>query len=119
MFEQLFRYRKIVDRHRKAPFVNERERFLQRCADQGMAKSTLTSLATELLVVVQQIDLTTNQKPVTARQINTAAERWARHQRRRGRSHGLRWPRERFVQVMRVPGHDGQDSGLMADSIPE
>jgi integrase/recombinase XerD len=98
-FEQLFRYRKIIDRHREAPLVIERERFLQHCAKHGMAKSTLTSLATELLVVAQKIDLTTSRKLVTLQQINTAAERWARHQRRRGRSHGVRWPRERFVQV--------------------
>lgn len=99
MFEQLFRYQKIIDRHRDAPLVIERERFLQHCAEQGMAKNTLTSLATELLVVVQKIDSTTSQKPVTLQQINAAAERWARHQRRRGRSQGTRWPRERFVQV--------------------
>jgi site-specific recombinase XerD len=99
MFEQLFRYRKIINRHRGAPLVIERVRFLQHCAKQGMAKSTLTSLATELLVVAQEIDLTTSRNPVTLQQINTAAERWARYQRRRGRSHGMRWPRERFVQV--------------------
>jgi site-specific recombinase XerD len=98
-FERLFRYRKIIDRHRKAPLVIERGRFLQHCAKQGMANSTLTSLATELLVVAQKIDLTTSRKLVTLQQINTAAGRWARHQRRRGRSHGVRWPQERFVQV--------------------
>jgi len=99
MFDQLFRYGKIIDRHRQAPFVVERERLLQHCAGQGMAKNTLTSLATELLVVVQRIDLTANNKPVTSQQIHAAAERWARHQCRQGRSHGLRWSRERFVQV--------------------
>lgn len=99
MFDHLFRYGKIIDRHRQAPFVVERERFLQNCAGQGMAKTTLTSLATELLVVVQRIDLAANNKPVTSQQIHAAAERWACHQRRRGRSHGVRWSRERFVQV--------------------
>lgn len=49
--------------------------------------------------MVQRIDLTANNKPVTSQQIHAAAERWARHQRRQGRSHGLRWSRERFVQV--------------------
>jgi len=99
MFDQLFRYGKIIDRHRQAPFVVERERFLQHGTAQGMAKNTLTTLATELLVVVQRIDLTANTKPVTSQQIHTAAERWARHQRRQGRSHGLKWSHERFVQV--------------------
>src|SRR5438552_16978173 len=99
MFDQLFRYGKIIDRHRQAPFVIGRERLLQNCAEQGMAKTTLTSLATELLVVVQRIDLTATNKPVTSQQIHAAAVRWARHQCRQGRSHGLRWSRERFVQV--------------------
>ncbi|HWM66078.1 MAG TPA: hypothetical protein VNO35_05790 [Steroidobacteraceae bacterium] len=40
MFDQLFRYGKIIDRHRQAPFVVERERFLQHGAVQGMAKNT-------------------------------------------------------------------------------
>ena len=31
-FEQLFRYRKIIDRYRMAPLVIERGRFLQHCA---------------------------------------------------------------------------------------
>ena len=42
-----------------------------------MAKSTLTSLATELLVVAQKIDSDHEPVLVTLQQINTAAERWA------------------------------------------
>jgi site-specific recombinase XerD len=98
-FEQLFRYGKIVASHHDSPLLVERERFLHRCAEQGMAKSSLTSLATELLVVVRQLELGAQQNVVTVRQIDTAAERWARHQRRCGRSRGLHWSHERFSQV--------------------
>jgi integrase/recombinase XerD len=98
-FEQLFRYGKVIRRHLNSPMLGERKRFLQHCLDLGMAHSSLVSLATELLVVVQYIDLTKNRELVSPQQISVAAESWARHQLRRKRSRGLRWSRERFVQV--------------------
>lgn len=97
MFERLFRYPKVLARHAEAPFATERERFLQHCADQGMAYETLIGKANELLVITRRLDLSAAK--VTREHIYMAAERWARHQRRRGRCHGLRWPRERFTQV--------------------
>lgn len=48
MFERLFRYHKVLARHAEAPFATERERFLQHCADQGMAYETLIGKANEL-----------------------------------------------------------------------
>lgn len=98
-FEQLFRYGKILARHCDSPLLSERKRFLQHNLNLGMASSSLTSLATELLVVVQYLDLTTSGKPITAREIEIAAQRWAKHQRRCHRSQGLRWSRQRFVEV--------------------
>ena len=77
----------------------QREHFLQHCANQGMARSSLIGMARELRVVAQRLDMLATEQPVTREQIKAAAERWARHQRRRGRCQGLRWPRERFVQV--------------------
>jgi site-specific recombinase XerD len=62
-----------------------------------MALGTLIGKANEILVIAQRLDLSADQ--VTREQINVAAERWARHQRRRGRCCGLRWSRERFAQV--------------------
>ncbi len=99
MLEELFRYPKVLSRHREAPLLNEREQFLQHCAKEGMARSTLISIARELRIIVQRLEVTASERPLTRTQINAAAECWARHQRRRARCHGLRWPRERFVQV--------------------
>ena len=99
MFEQLFQYPKVIARHRAAPLRMEREQFLQHCASQGTARSTLIGMARELRVIAQRLDVNTSEGPITRDQIRVAAERWARHQRRRARCQGLRWPRERFVQL--------------------
>jgi len=79
MFEQLFQFPAVVARHRTGPFTEERERFLVRCAEQGMARSTLLSLAPYLLVIAQRLNA---ERRVTVRQIEAAADQWRRLQRR-------------------------------------
>jgi integrase/recombinase XerD len=98
MLKHLFSYPGVLARHRQAPAVAERERFLQHCAENGMARATLISITDELRVIASKLEIA-GDKPITREQIETAAERWARHQRRRGRSAQLRWSRERFIQV--------------------
>jgi integrase/recombinase XerD len=98
MFDRLFQYPRVIARHREGPMLLEREQYLQRCACQGMAQASIIQQANELLVIVQRLDLASDQL-ITHQQIAAAAERWARYQRRRGRCRGLRWPRERFMQV--------------------
>jgi hypothetical protein len=98
MFDQFVSRPRVLARHREGPAVEARERFLQHCADQGMAYNTLRHLANEVLIISQRLDIAGHNK-FTHKQISTAAERWARHQRRRGRSTGLRCSRDRFLQV--------------------
>jgi len=98
MFEYLFTYAGVLARHRAAPAPAERESYLRHCAEQGMARSTLVSVANELRVIAGRLDIT-DDKPITHQLIQTAADNWARYQRRRGRSSQLRWSRERFIQV--------------------
>lgn len=98
MFERLFKYPSVLARHRQGPLAEDREEFLQHCADQGMAHGTLLRIASELLVIARQID-TAAEALVTPRQIEVAADRWARRQRRRSRSTGSRWSRELFVHM--------------------
>jgi len=98
MFERLFTYAAVLARHRAAPAPVERESYLQYCADQGMARATLLSVANELRVIAGRLDIP-NGKLVTRQQIQTAADNWARCQRRRGRNSQLRWSRQRFIQV--------------------
>jgi integrase/recombinase XerD len=98
MFDRLFQYPRVIARHREGPMLLERAQYLQHCADQGMAQASVIQQANELLVIAQRLDLASDQL-ITHQQIAAAAERWARYQRRRGRCRGLRWPRERFMQV--------------------
>ena len=98
MFDTLFRYPAIVARHRGGPFAEARERFLNHCASQGMARATLQRYAQELLVVAERIDITVGEA-IGSPVIEAAADRWAREQHQRQRAQGLRWSRELFVQT--------------------
>ena len=97
MFEKLFRYPGVVSRHREAPCSSERESYLAHRAEDGTSPATLHRIARELLVIVRELDLKPMSIGVDA--IESAAERWARRQRRRGRAGSLRWSRSLFVQV--------------------
>lgn len=100
MLEKLYTHPRVLERHRQGPFLQERERYLSHRAELGVAPATLVRLARELLVVAHRIDL----KPGTTiaiNQIEAAADRWARAQRRCRRSAGLRWSRDLFILTAR------------------
>jgi hypothetical protein len=100
MFETLFHYPTIIDRHRSGPFAEARERFLEHRNSRGCARATLQRCAQELLVVAERIDLTKD-NAVESAAIETAAEQWAREQKQRKHAGGLRWPREFFIKTAR------------------
>jgi integrase/recombinase XerD len=97
MFEHLFQQPAILARHREGPLARDRERFLLHCSEQGMTRSSLSWLASELLMISKRIDVPTDGL-ITQRQIEVAADQWIRHQHRRGRSSSSK-SRRRFVQV--------------------
>ena len=97
MFEKLFRYPGVVSRHREAACASERESYLAYRAANGASLSTLHRFARELLVIVREMDLKPTRISIDA--IESAAERWARRQRRRGRAGKLYWSRSLFVQM--------------------
>ena len=101
MFGTLFQYRAIIARHRSGPFAEARERFLNHCASQGLARATLVRRARELLVIVERIDITLGEA-IGLSTIEAAADRWAREQRRRQRAQGQRWSREFFVHMAKA-----------------
>lgn len=55
MFEQLFGKLSAVVHHRAAPYVAERERFLEHCAQQGYSSGYLKKLAATLLVAAHEL----------------------------------------------------------------
>ena len=99
MFDQLFKQPCALSRQRNAPLASERASFLAQRAEDGAAPGTLVRLARELLIVVQELDLTNNDDVITPQAIEAAADRWARRQTRRHRAHTKRWSRTFFRQT--------------------
>jgi integrase/recombinase XerD len=98
MFDTLFQYPCVLARHRDGPLAQERECFLIDCASAGATRQTLLRLASELLLVARQIDLS-DDRPIDLREVEAACERWVRHQRRHRRIRDPRFCRQRFVQT--------------------
>jgi integrase/recombinase XerD len=98
MFETLFKYPRVLHRHREGPAAAARERFLIHRAKEGAARNTLLRTANELLVIAKYIDVTTS-TAVCTHDLEVIAGRWVCHQQRRRRIHGARWARTLFLQI--------------------
>jgi integrase/recombinase XerD len=81
MFNTLFHYPRVLSRHRDGPSADDRERYLAHCAQGGAAHSTLLGLAPELLAISKRIALD-NERLILSAEIEMAADRWVRYQRR-------------------------------------
>jgi integrase/recombinase XerD len=97
MFEAIYSYPQVLRRHRDGPWAEERERFLAHCSEQVFSRATLRQTAAELLVVAQYFDI--GESTFIAHDVEAAADRWVRFQRRRQRIQDCRWSRQRFVST--------------------
>ena len=79
MFSQLFNCPLTVARHRSAPLLDQRLRFLRHCAANGSPRSTLRRIARELLAISSQLDLQTDAL-IRVEDIEVAAHQWAYRQ---------------------------------------
>jgi integrase/recombinase XerD len=98
VFETLFKYPRVFTRHRAGPSAEARERFLNHCVSQGLARATLLRHARELLVIAERIDITMGET-IDSAVIEAAADRWAREQHDRQRVQVLQWSQKLFVQT--------------------
>jgi site-specific recombinase XerD len=98
VFETLFEYPAIVTRHREGPFAEARERFLNHCVSQGLARATLQRHAQELLVIAERIDINIG-VAISPSTVEAAADRWAAEQHQRRRTQDLQWSRDLFVRT--------------------
>src|SRR5471030_2890317 len=98
MFSTLFHYPRVLARHRNGPSANDRERYLAHCAQGGAAHSTLLGLAPELLAISRRIALDKG-RLIPSAEVEMAADRWVRYQRRHKRILAGRFSRERFIQT--------------------
>ncbi len=63
MLERFFKYRSVLSRHKNAPFVEERERYLTHKEKEGYAQGTLERIARELFWVAQESGGVTLSRP--------------------------------------------------------
>jgi integrase/recombinase XerD len=98
MFEKLFKLPAALSRHQKAPFAEERRRYLLHCAQQGYAPSTLRVMADDLFWVARKLSIYPDLR-VTPGQIKRAAKGWSERESYSGRRLNERWTSMRFVRV--------------------
>jgi hypothetical protein len=99
MFERLFKHPDDVHRHRLAPLLSERLRFLEHLAGEQLADSTLRVVAYYLLVVINYLRLVERPTAViSSTEIKEAATRWSTSDQTRNRKarplftgHATRW----------------------------
>jgi integrase/recombinase XerD len=75
MFHQLFTCPRTIARHQAAPFLEQRCRYLQDCAQRGAAQATLRLIAAHLLVINAYLPLGAD-GDISLAQIEAAADRW-------------------------------------------
>jgi len=99
MFETLFKRPTTVARHREGPYVAERERFLNECAQHGYSHSMLVKIAWVLLTVAPHIDIDHGKR--TTHEIARAVDRRPRPLRQSGPRKESPWTRELFLHFTR------------------
>ena len=98
MLQDLFEYRSVRERHQRAPFLEERERYLQHKAAQGCARQTLIRIARELFCVSRSFCGEGSALSKTpAEEIERHAIEWAQKQCSNGRAESPRWSRNYFI----------------------
>jgi hypothetical protein len=101
MFETIFKHRSTIARHEQGPMAEERYRYLTDLARRETPAGYVYQKAEYVYWVARRLKLTPN-LPVSPKQIDAAAERWA-HRNRPGhiQAKGPRGPRRLFRMVAR------------------
>lgn len=100
MLNQLFKYPTVLKRHRCAPFLKERERYLVHKANHGYAHETLLHAARELFWIARSFGSKgCTLSKVTREDIRKAAAQWAQNQYLSGRAERPKQSCSLFVQV--------------------
>lgn len=98
MFENLFKLPSVISRHQKAPFAEERRRYLLHCSQQGYAHTTLRVMADDLFWVARKLCVYPELR-VTPEQIKRAAKGWSEREKYSGHILNKRWTSTRFIRV--------------------
>jgi site-specific recombinase XerD len=107
MFEQIFNNFKVINHHKSVPYIEERERYLEYCKQEGYAQATLIAIAYELFWSAQKLEINPDIK-INLDQIIAAANDWADRERCCRHKLNTQWTRDRFIRItrkwLRFPG---------------
>lgn len=78
MFEQIYQWPRVIERHRQAPLRLERERFLRHLLEQGYCHSKVLGAATYMLHIIRILELT-ELRVVHEEEIEKGANFWAEY----------------------------------------
>jgi integrase/recombinase XerD len=98
VLEKIFERPRFLARHRQAPLLDERVRFLAHLSDLGFTRPHLGTVAAELLGVIRMLDLKESGS-VTPDDIRDAAQRWAERPRTGKKIKSTKSSRDHFVNV--------------------
>ncbi len=96
MFKELFTDGPTIERYRATPFLDERLRWLEHCAESGARSNTLRKIANCQLHLVNLLDLQVGDR-IGITRIEAAAEQWSLPGVRRFNTHARPDARQRFV----------------------
>jgi site-specific recombinase XerD len=98
MLDKIFERSWFIARHKQAPLLDERSRFLRHLSSLGFTRRHLASVAAELLRVISELDLKESGS-VTAQDIRHAARMWADRPRGGRKIKSRKSSRDYFVNV--------------------
>lgn len=78
MFNQLFKYPRVLNRYLTRPLLDMRLAYLRHCAGQGFSQLSLQRIAYYQLIITDYLSLQPT-GAVTPSEIEAAADRWAKH----------------------------------------
>jgi hypothetical protein len=100
MLEDILNLRRrfAITRHREAPLLKEREKFLEHLHRQGTSLAALRSVSWQLLNVIAQLKLTQLRR-ISIGEIKEAGRAWAVQQRSNPRAHSYKESARSFTYV--------------------
>jgi integrase/recombinase XerD len=78
MFEQIYHWPRLIERHCQAPLRSERERYLKHLLEEGHCRSKVVSTATYMLHIIRILELS-EMRVVHEDEIRRGAESWAEY----------------------------------------
>jgi integrase/recombinase XerD len=78
MFEQIYQWPRLIERHRQAPLRSERERYLKHLLEEGHRHSKVVSTATYMLHIIRVLELN-ELRVVHEDEIRRGADSWAEY----------------------------------------